>query len=104
MFVSLDFFMYLCKQNYTNMTREQAKQIALKSADDEIQKHGEDAIALMCPKIGKDHWTWKEYKDAIINDTNLEDSETNPIDTILNYEKYRIEHGMGSLLDLLEEK
>ena len=83
------------------MTREQARQFALKGVEKEIQEHGEDAIALMAPMPGKNHWSWKEYKEAIINDTNLEESETNPIDAILSYNKYRIEHGMSSLLDLL---
>ena len=81
------------------MTREQAKNIILKTVKKEIKKDGEDAIALMSPKTGKDHWTWKEYKEAVINDTNLEDSSMNPIDSMLKYEEYRLEHGMKSLVD-----
>ena len=67
------------------ITREEAKKILLESVQKEIKKHGEDAIALMSPCIGKCSWTWKEYKDAVENDTNLENTSMNPIDTYLRY-------------------
>ena len=73
------------------MDREAAKKLLLKSVDKEIKKHGEDAIAMMSPRRGKCSWTWKEYKEAIINDTSLAEIDDNPIDDILNFNKYLIE-------------
>lgn len=82
------------------MTREEAKKILLMEADKEIKKHGEDATAVMSPKIGKDHWTWKEYREAVVNDTNLEDcTDSNPIDMLIRYDEYRLERGLPSLVD-----
>ena len=88
------------------MTREQAKKILLKSVEKEIKKHGEDAIAVMSPMPGKNSWTWKEYKEAILNDTILEGTEhMNPIDSLLRHEDYRLEHGLRSMADIfLKEK
>ena len=81
------------------MTREQAKKILLISIEKEIKKHGENAPALMSPKIGKNLWTYKEYKEAVINDTDLEDCEdSNPIDSLINYENYRLERGLESMV------
>jgi len=66
------------------MTREEAKQILLQQFENDIKKHGEDGIALMSPRVGKDHWTYKECKEAVVNDTDLEDCEdSNPIDALL---------------------
>jgi hypothetical protein len=68
------------------MTREEAKKILLESVEKEIRVHGEDAVALMSPRVGKDHWTYKEYKEAVENDTDLaEMKDSNPIDTYLRY-------------------
>lgn len=93
--------MYLCTQNDTAMTREQAKQILLKDAEKNIKKYGEDAVAVMSPKIGKDHWTWREVKEAIINDTCLEDSDgMNPIDNLIAYEEDRLKRGLTSMVDV----
>lgn len=39
------------------MTREEAKQIALKMCQDGIEKYGEDAVYLRAPCIGKCSWT-----------------------------------------------
>ena len=88
------------------MTREQAKQILLKSIEKEIKKYGEDTVAVMSPMPGKNSWTWKEYKEAIINDTDLEGCEdSNPIDSLIRYDEYRLEHGMESMVDkFLKEK
>lgn len=100
MFGYLDFFIYLCKQNNTTMTREEAKQILLKSVEKEIKKHGEDATAVMSPMPGKNSWTWKEYKEAVVNDTDLEGCKnSNPIDSLLRYEEYRLERGLESMVD-----
>ena len=75
------------------MTREEAKQILLEEIEEYIKKEGEDGIALQCPKLGKNSWTWKEYKEAVINDTDLEGCEdSNPIDTLIDLENWRKEH------------
>lgn len=67
------------------ITREQAKQIALDYVNKEIENHGEDYIIMEAPMPGKNIWTAKEYKDAIINDTWLENTTENPIDAIINF-------------------
>lgn len=75
------------------MTRIEAQQYLLKEVEKEILEHGEDGIALMCPQPGKNYWTWKEYKEAVINDTDLEYcKDSNPIDAVLNLEKWKKEH------------
>jgi hypothetical protein len=72
------------------MTREDAKQIALKEIENGIAKYGEDAIFMMSPKVGKDSWTWKEAKDSILKDKPLEDSgNCNLIDLVLKYDEYK---------------
>jgi hypothetical protein len=88
------------------MTREQAKQILLKSIEKEIKKYGEDTVAVMSPMPGKNFWTYKEYKDAVINDTDLDGCEdSNPIDSLIRYDEYRLERGMESMVDkFLKEK
>ena len=78
------------------MTREQAKKILLIEADKEIKKHGEGTPAVMSPMPGKNSWTWKEYKEAVENDKPLENTDMNPIDSLLRYEEYRLEHGLKS--------
>lgn len=75
------------------MTRIEAQQYLLKEVEKEILEHGEDGIALQCPKLGKNSWTWKEYKEAVVNDTDLEGCEdSNPIDTLLDLDNWRKEH------------
>ena len=72
------------------MDREEAKKILLKSAEEKIKEKGEDAVALMSPRKGKDHWTWKEYKEAVENDTDLAECEdSNPIDSYLRYVEWK---------------
>lgn len=72
------------------MTREEAKQLALKEVEEGIRKNGENAIFMMSPKIGKDSWTWKEAKESILEDKALEDSGNyNLIDSILKYDEYK---------------
>ena len=82
------------------ITREQAKQITLLSIKDLMKKDNKtlDDICLMSPKIGRDSWTYREYIEATENDKCLEDSNMNPIDTMLNFEKHLNERGK-SLLD-----
>lgn len=84
------------------MTREQAKEVALKSTKNDMERLGKtlDDVCIMSPRIGKDNWTFREVIDAIEKDANLEDCEdSNPIDSILRYDKYRIERGLPSLVD-----
>lgn len=77
------------------ITREQAKEFALKSTKDLMTKEGKtlDDMCLFSPKKGKNSWTYREYIEAIEQDKCLEDSDNNPIDMILNYEKYLNENG-----------
>lgn len=77
------------------ITREQAKELALKSTKDLMTKEGKtlDDVCLLSPKIEKNSWTYREYIEAIEQDKCLEDSDNNPIDMILNYEKYLNEKG-----------
>jgi len=67
------------------MTREEAKQIALKEIEEGIRQEGEDAIFMMSPKTGKCSWTYKEARESILEDKCLEDSNVNLIDMILKY-------------------
>lgn len=75
------------------MTRQEAKQIALKAINEAIEKHGENCVYMQSPKIGKNTWTLKEAKEAILNDTTLEDTNTNLIDGIIELDKFLKENG-----------
>ena len=70
------------------MTREEAKEIALKMCKDSIEKYGEDAIFVQAPCYGKCSWTYKEALDSILNDTVLENTNENIIDSVLEYYEY----------------
>lgn len=70
------------------MTRDEAKQIALDAINKEIELHGEDYVYLTAPQIGKNSWTLKEAKKAIMEDENLENSNSNLIDGIINLDNY----------------
>lgn len=77
-------------QNIFNMTREEAKQIALEMIDAEITKHGEEGVFMCSPKIGKSSWTNREAKESILEDRPLEDScGHNIIDSVLAYSRYK---------------
>lgn len=71
------------------MTREEAKEIALKEIEKGISKEGENAIFVMSPKTGKCSWTYKEAKESILRDEYLEGTNNNLIDMVLNYENYK---------------
>lgn len=81
------------------MTRNEAKEIALKSIEEEIEKNGENHIFIAAPQLGKNSWTLKECKEAILNDKPLENSDNNLIDGIINLDKYLIEHNLKSLTE-----
>ena len=70
------------------MTRNEAKQIALNAINKEIELHGEDYIYMLAPQRGKNSWTLREAKESILEDKELENSNTNLIDGILNLDKY----------------
>lgn len=70
------------------MTRDEAKEIALKAIEKEIELHGEDYIYMLAPQKGKNSWTLREAKESILEDKELENSDTNLIDGILNLDKY----------------
>lgn len=75
------------------MTRKEAKQIALKTINEEIKKYGENYVYMQSPKIGKNTWTLKEAKESILNDTTLENTNTNLIDGIIELDKFLKENG-----------
>ena len=70
------------------MEREEAKRICMEWVDEQIAVHGKDLIFLVSPKRGKNTWTLKEYRDAIINDAPMEGTNTSPIDDFIKYRKY----------------
>ena len=74
------------------MTREQARAIALKQILKDCIEKGLDTPMCFAPKKGKNSWSNREYAVAILNDENLEESD-NPIDGILNLEKWMNERG-----------
>jgi hypothetical protein len=80
------------------MTREEARQYALEQVNKEIEQHGEDGIAMKSPCVGKCVWTWGEFKAAILNDECLENTNDNPIDMILDLDKYLIVHKQKGLI------
>ena len=71
------------------MDREKAKKIALDAINKEIETHGQDYVFLMAPQLGKNTWTLKEARESIINDTTLENSNSNLIDGIINLYEYK---------------
>lgn len=80
----------------TLMTRKEAQKAILKMVNEEIKKHGENAIFCASPQRGKNAWTYKEFKEAVIADKPLENGgENTPIDDYLNFERYKTEHHNG---------
>jgi len=75
------------------ITREEARQMALFDIEKEISKRGEDAVIVRCPMPGKNSWTAKEYKEAILEDKCLENTKSNPIDDYFALEKRYNERG-----------
>lgn len=85
------------------MTRKEAQNLCLKWLEEDMEKNNRtlDDICVMSPHIGKDSWTYREYKEAVVNDKplcGLENETTKtPIDDILNFEKYKKERGENLL-------
>ena len=46
-------------------------------------------VVLASPKKGKNSWTKKEVYDAILEDRSVEGMDYNPIDSYLNYIKWK---------------
>lgn len=72
----------------TNMTREEARQIGLKS----LEGKADDQIYNRAPQSGKNTWTVGEYREALLNDTEIE-GMGNPIDDLLHLEECLNEQG-----------
>lgn len=51
-------------------------------------RDGEDAIYVQAPCYGKCSWTYKEALESILNDTVLENTNENIIDSVLEYYEY----------------
>lgn len=75
------------------LTREEAKEYYLKMLNKEIEEHGEDFIFVRATKTGKNKWTVGEFKTAIENNVNPDEYGHDPIDELLRYDEYLIEHG-----------
>ena len=76
------------------MTREEAKEFALKEIEKGIRQKGENAMFMMSPKTGKCSWTYKEAKESVLRDECLEDTNDNLIDMVLDYENYKSNHNI----------
>ena len=74
------------------LTREEAKEYYLRMLNREIEEHGEDFIYVAAPQIGKNSWTLGEFKKAIENDIPLENYNGDPVDELLDYDKYLMDH------------
>lgn len=77
------------------MTRKEAQEIGLKWIEDEMSRDAKelDDICLMSPRRGKDHWTYREFKKALLNDEPLDGMENEtkltPVDDIIRYYEYK---------------
>lgn len=76
------------------LTREEARQIGLKC----LEGKADDEIYCQAPKPPKNVWTVKEFREALINDTELENHE-NPIDGLIHLEEYLNERGRSLKTD-----
>ena len=70
------------------MNRQEAKEIALREIDKDIEKNGEDAIFCAAPQPGKNSWTLKEARESVLNDTTLDGTDMNIIDSVIELEEY----------------
>lgn len=70
------------------MTRKEAANIALTEIKKNMLEYGEDAIYVALPQPGKNTWTWKEAYESVMNDTCLENTKHNIIDSILKFHFY----------------
>ena len=75
------------------MTRNEAQRSLLSWIDQEIGVNGENGCFISSAKIGKNCWTLKEAREAVINDTELKESGgVNLIDDLLALEKQKTKH------------
>ena len=71
------------------MTRDEIKKQLLDEIDKSVKKHGGlDEIFLRAPQVGKNAWTWREYRDAVEQDKPMENTTDNPIDVYIRYLQY----------------
>lgn len=75
------------------MTREEAQALAIEWADKQIEARGATALS-GCAKTA---CTLREFREAAINDTEI--CGTNPVDEILNLEKWCEENGVQFRMD-----
>lgn len=76
-------------KNKKNMTREEVKKQLLNEIDKSAKKRGGlDEIMLRAPQVGKNSWTWREYRDAVEQDKPMENTTDNPIDVYMRYLEY----------------
>ena len=73
-------------------TREEIKETLLQILKDTADKMGMDSVYMACPRPGKNSWTVREYIEAVEQDKCLEEG-ANPIDDVINLEKYLNENG-----------
>lgn len=74
------------------INRKEAQKTLLEWVDNEIKDKGEDAIYCCAPCIGKNNWTLKEYRNAVVNDAPMEGCKNNPIDDYINLLKWKQEN------------
>ena len=71
------------------MTREEVKKQLLNEIDKSAEKHGGlDEIFCKAPQVGKNTWTWREYREAVEQDKPMENLNENPIDVYITYLNY----------------
>lgn len=71
------------------MTREEVKKQLLNEIDKSAEKHGGlDALFAKAPQVGKNSWTWREYREAVEQDRPMENLNENPIDVYIRYLGY----------------
>ena len=74
------------------MDRETAKQLAIAMYEDAVHVYGRDTIAFMAPCVGKHTWTYGELYDAAVADVVPENMNKTPVEEILSFNKYWLEH------------
>jgi len=82
------------------ITREEARQIGLKC----LEGKDDDEIYCQAAQPPKNTWTVGEYREALINDTELENygKWANPIDGLIHLEEYLNEQGRSLKTDYIK--
>ena len=74
------------------INRKEAQKSLIEWVDNEIKDKGEDAIYCCAPCVGKNKWTLKEYRNAVVKDVPMEGCKNNPIDDYINLLKWKQEN------------